>query len=164
MTGTPLEALGPEPFRFTPSAGLSVEGPAFSRTFKAIATAITFGAAAWMGSLWMSGKATGGVVSIFTWFLAALAMLACMWWWILRSRTRIDADGLHQTWVWRKHMPMGELAHMQLVRVRGLEWLIAPRVYARTFAGKMIVFYAADPALLREFERLGAELAAFRRR
>jgi hypothetical protein len=163
VSGTP-EAWGPEPFRFTPSQGPVVEGPAFSIPFKALATAITFGAAAWMGSLWLSGKAAGGVVSIFSWFLAALAILGCMWWWILRSRTRIDAEGLHQSWFWHKHIAMRELAHVQLLRVRGLEWLIAPRLYARTFAGKMVVFYAADPALLREFERLGEELTAFRKR
>ncbi|AMO24481.1 hypothetical protein GCM10027034_12450 [Ramlibacter solisilvae] len=164
MSDTAVEALGPEPFRFTPQAGPSIEGPAFSRTFKLLATAIVFGMGGWMGVLWLSGKATGGAVSIFSWFLAALAMLACFWWWILRSRTRIDADGLHQSWVWQKHMAMRELAHVRLVRVRGLEWLVAPRLYARTLAGKLIVFYAADPALLREFERLAGELAAFHRR
>jgi hypothetical protein len=164
VTDTPIEAQGPEPFRFSPSTGPSIEGPAFSMPFKVLATAIVLGMTAWMGNLWLSGKATGGVVSIFSWFLAALAMLACIWWWILRSRTRIDAEGLQQTWLWQKHMPMQELAHVRLVRIRGLEWLIAPRLYARTFAGKLIIFYAADVALLREFERLAAELATFHRR
>ena len=43
-----------------------------------------------------------------------------------------------------------------------LDWLIAPRLYVRTLLGKFAVFYAADPSMLAEFERLLAELKAFR--
>ena len=75
MSVTPIEALGPEPFRFTPSAGPSIEGPAFSTAFKCIATLVVFGIGFWMTNLWLQGKVTGGVVSILSWFLAALAML-----------------------------------------------------------------------------------------
>ncbi|MGH6627153.1 MAG: hypothetical protein ACRECD_11560, partial [Burkholderiaceae bacterium] len=79
-----------------------------------------------------------------------------------RSTTRIDSEALSQTWVWDKKMELRELAYGKLIRVRGLEWLIAPRLYVRTLLGKFAVFYAADPALIAEFERLVKELKEFR--
>ena len=89
-------------------------------------------------------------------------MFVYTWFCILRSTTRIDAKGLHQTWVWDKHMELSELAYGKLIRVRGLEWLIAPRLYVRTLMGKFAVFYAASPAMVAEFERMVGELKAFR--
>jgi hypothetical protein len=91
-------------------------------------------------------------------------MLVFFWWWILRSRTRIDSGALHQTWFVDKHMAIADLATVGVLRIRGLEWLIAPRVNVRTLNGKFAVFHAADPAMLDEFARLAQELKAFRRR
>jgi hypothetical protein len=157
-----IEALGPPPFRFSPSAGPSVIGPAFSPAFKLLATGLVFGTAGWLVHLWMSGKVVGGVVSILSWFLAALAIMLYTWWWIVRSRTRLDGQELYQSWMWDKKMELRELAYGKLVRVRGLDWLIAPRLYVRTLTGKFAVFYAADPKMISEFERLVVELKAFR--
>ncbi|MEJ6022577.1 hypothetical protein [Ramlibacter sp. PS4R-6] len=153
-----------EPFQFTPSAGPSIEGPAFSRTFKAVTTVMVFGVGFWLALVWLGEKAKGGSNSLLAYFFAALVMLVFFWWWILRSRTRIDTAGLHQTWFADKHMAMGELAIVNVIRIRGLEWLVAPRVQARTLNGKYTVFQAADPALLDEFSRLSSELQAFRQR
>lgn len=163
MTETPVEALGPEPFRFSPQPGPSIEGPAFSWTFKSIALVIVLGTALWMASLWSQGKVAGSANSIATWFVAALAMLAYMAWLILRSRTTLDTQSIRQTWAWEKKMELRELAYGKVVRVPGLDWLVAPRLYLRTLMGKFAVFYAADPAMVREFERLVAELKAFRK-
>ena len=162
MNDSPVEALGPPPFRFTPSHGPSMQAPAFSLFFKALATVVVFGTAAWFLYLWLDGKVQGGTVSILSWFLAALAMMIYSWWWIMRSVTTLDGEALHQSWVWDKKMELRELAYGRIVRVRGLEWLIAPRLYARTLMGKFAVFYSASPEMLAEFERLVAELKAFR--
>jgi hypothetical protein len=159
---TPVEALGPAPFRFEPAGGAH-EGAAFSLPFKAQGVALELLPAGWLASLWTQGKAPGGAVSILAWFLAALAMMAWTAWAIVRSRTRITADAVEQTWVWHKQLPIRELASARLVRVRGLEWLVAPRLYLRTLTGKFSVFYAADATLLAECERLARELTAFRK-
>lgn len=164
MTDTPAEALGPEPFRFTPAAGRSIEGPAFSRTFKTVTTLLVVGVGVWLALVWQAERARGGGNALLAWFLAAFVMLVFFWWWILRSRTRLDARALHQTWFADKHVAIGELATASLTRVRGLEWLVAPRLRTRTLAGKLAIFNAADPAMLDEFERLARELYAFRRR
>ncbi len=82
----------------------------------------------------------------------------------MRSVTRLDGQAvteLRQTWIWTKRMPLGELAYARVIRVRGFEWLIAPRIYVRTLLGKFAVFYAADPRMIAQFERLAAELKSF---
>jgi hypothetical protein len=161
MIDNPLEALGPPPFRFVPAAQ-GVSGPSFTRTFKALATVVVFGTVGWFAWLWLDGRIESGLNSIATWFAAGAAMMLYTWWHILRSTTRLDAGALHQSWVWDKNMELRELAYGKLIRVRGLEWLIAPRLYVRTLMGKFAVFYAADPDMLAEFERLIRELKAFR--
>lgn len=150
-----------EPFRFTPEGG-EVAGPAFSRTFRAFATVIVGGCILWFAQLWSRGALGSGVSTGTGWFIAGLVLMAWTWWSIMVSRTRISASGLHQRWVWDKAMPFDDLAYARLIRVPGLGWLIAPRLYVRTLAGKFTVFYGASPALIREFERLGEELKAFR--
>ncbi len=139
-----------------------MQGPAFSRFFKLLAGALVLGTCYWFLRLWLDGKVVGGAVSILTWFLAALAMMLYTCWHIMGSVTTVDGQLLQQTWVWHKKMELRELAYGKLVRVRGLDWLIAPRLYARTLMGKFAVFYAADPKLIAEFERLVAELKEFR--
>ena len=38
------------------------------------------------------------------------------------------ARGCTQRWIWDKHMALDDLAFGKLIRVRGLDWLIAPRL------------------------------------
>jgi hypothetical protein len=154
--------LGPEPFRFTPAPGPSIEGPAFSATFKTVTTLLVLGVGIWLALVWLGDKQAGR--SLLAWFFAAFVMLVFFWWWILKSRTRIDAQGLHQTWYADKHMATADLATVVVHRFRGFEWLFAPRVQVRTLMGKYAVFQAADAHVLDEFERLARELQAFRRR
>ena len=160
MDHTPLGYMGPPPFRFSPRH-VGASGPAFSVPFKVMATLIVLGCAAAFIRMWLAGKAAGGAAG-GGWFIAGLLLVVYTWFCILRSTTRIDAKGLHQTWVWDKHMELDELAYGKLIRVRGLDWLIAPRLYVRTLMGKFAVFYAASPDMVAEFERMVAELKAFR--
>lgn len=157
-----LEALGPPPFRFTPSAPLPLRSAAYSLPFRVLATVLVFGAAAWLVLLWRSGKLGSGS-SLAGWFVAGEAMMLYTWWCIVRSVTTLAGDEIRQTWMWTKRMELRELAYVRVIRVRGLDWLIAPRLYARTLLGKFAVFYAAEPQMVAEFERLAAQLAAFRR-
>ena len=161
MSAPDLASLGPAPFRFTPTQ--VHDSPAFTPAFKLLASVLVLGCAAWLGALWRQGALGTGSSSGLIWFLSGLALMLYTWWHILRSRTRLDHTALHQSWVWDKQLELRELAYCKLIRVRGLEWLIAPRLYARTLLGKFAVFYAADAALLADFERLVRELSEFRR-
>lgn len=161
LVRSPASSLGPEPFRFVPSTGTAVHGPAFTVSFKAVATAIVVGCTFAVGRLWF-GAGVSHNSSVSLWFVAALAMLAMTWWSILRSTTRIKDNALFQRWMWDKHMDLSELAYARLIRIRGFDMIIAPRLYARTLAGRFAVFYGATPELLAEFERIAAEVRAFR--
>ena len=160
MFNNTLPAMGPPPFRFVP-ARPGASSPAYSITFKLLATVIVLACSAAFLQNWWVGRTAGGVAG-GGWFLGAVLLLLYTWVNILRSTTRIDEEGLHQSWVWNKHMELRELAFGKLIRVRGLEWLIAPRLYARTLSGKFAVFYATSPEMIAEFERLVKELKAFR--
>ena len=160
--------MGPPAFHFSTPEG-PLAGPAFSTAFKVLASVIVGGCAAALTQMGLAGQlgqptsAGAPVASVgLSWFAAGLLLMGVTWWNILRSVTRLDADGLHQSWVWNKHMPMRDLAYAKLIRVRGLDWLIAPRLYVRTLDGKFAVFYAASPQLLAAFERLGSSLKTFR--
>jgi hypothetical protein len=162
---TPLaEGFGPPPFRFTPAQGPVMHSRAYSLPFRLLATVLVFGALAWLGLLWQSGRLGGEARTLASWFAAGAALMAYTWWCIVRSVTTLDATQLQQTWIWSKRMDLRELAFARVLRVRGLEWLIAPRIYVRTLLGKFAVFYAAEPAMVAEFDRLARELAAFRGR
>ncbi|MET3915071.1 hypothetical protein ABID97_001853 [Variovorax sp. OAS795] len=155
--------MGPAPFRFEPSGGDAVEGQAFSLPFKLLATVIVGGCAFWLAQLWSAGALGSARTGGLGWFLAGIALMGWTWFHIMTSRTRIDRQGLHQRWIWDKHMALDDLAFGRLIRVRGLDWLIAPRIYVRTLVGKFAVFYAATPELIAEFERLVAELKQARK-
>ena len=155
--------MGPAPFRFEPSQGDAVEGQAFSLPFKLLATVIVGGCAFWLAQLWSVGALGSAKTGGLGWFLAGIALMGWTWFHIMTSRTRIDRQGLHQRWIWDKQMAFDDLAFGKLIRVRGLDWLIAPRLYVRTLVGKFAVFYGATPELIAEFERLVAELKQARR-
>lgn len=98
------------------------------------------------------------------WFGAALCLMGYTEWHILRGKTTLDSTALQQSWVWNKRVELRELAYAKLIRIRGLDWLIAPRLYTRTYANKLAVFYAANSDMLSEFKRLERALATLRAR
>jgi len=142
-----------------------MEGPAYSRVFR-IGTALFVASLGfWLALVWLIENARGrGGAGLLGWFFAAFAMSVFFVYWILKSRTRIDTEALHQSWYTDRHVAIADLKDGGILRVRGLEWLVTPRVHARTRMGKLTVFHVADPKLLAEFERLGRELQAFRQR
>lgn len=149
--------------RFQPGKAV-VEGPAFSRPFKAMACILVFGCAIWLWLLYSTEKLVIGP-TLENWFFVAagLGMMFYTLVHLLISRTKLTATAIEQSWIWNKQIEVRELAYARLIRVRGFEWLFAPRFYTRSLSGKLAVFYAANPLLLSEFERLASELEEFRR-
>jgi hypothetical protein len=138
-----------------------LECAAFSLAFKCVAVAVVSAALAWTWKLWANGVLEVTLASS-GWLGAALCMMLYTVWFILRGTTVMDAIAIRQSWVWGKRVVLSELAYAKLIRLRGLDWLIAPRLYTKTFSNKLAVFYAADPIMLGEFERLADELKARR--
>ena len=159
-----VNPMGPPPFKFRPhTSPLVVQ--AFSSPFRLLATLLVGGTAAWLVRLWMAGAlvpAGSSTAASLGWPAAALALMIYTWWHIVTSRTTLTPDHLHQSWIWDKKTELRELAYAKLIRVPGLDWLIAPRLYVRTLLGKFAVYYAADRRMLAEYERLILELRQFR--
>ena len=145
----------------TPDAGedpvwAPVSGPSFPVAVKGLATAwmvllVLFGAAALSGS---SGPAMQALIArSWPWLAAGLLVAASGYWGILTSRTSIDGHQIEQRWVWRKRVGLDEITQVKLIRLPGLDWLIAPRLVVRTGFG-LATFHAADPAVLARFRLL----------
>jgi hypothetical protein len=152
--------IQPTPFLFQPQTA-RLECSAFSTTFKILAVTVVAAALGWTWQMWAAGTLVMAWGSS-GWLGAALCMMLYTVWWIIRGRTVLDTQSIEQSWVWKKRVVLSELAYAKLIRVQGLEWLIAPRLYTKTFSNKLSVFYAADPSMLREFQRLSNELQAYR--
>ena len=154
MTGTQPDPTGAESewaFGFKPSQE-NLSGSAFSVTFKALTWGMSLALLIWMLRLDLPLGQSGT-----TWAWTAWAMIVYSAWVIQTSRMHVDSDQLHQDWIWAKKMAFSDLVFIQVIRIPWLEWLLAPRVYARSFQGKAIFFYCADPMVLAELSRLTEE-------
>ena len=138
-----------------------MECSAFSLAFKCLAVALVTLATVWGAQLWINGLLELSLQSS-GWLIAALCLMTYTEWHILSGRTKLDSIALQQSWVWNKRTELRDLAYVKLIRVRGLDWLVAPRLYTKTFSGKLAVFYAASPLMLAEFQRMERELKALR--
>lgn len=88
-----------------------------------------------------------GVVLLAT---ALVLVLWCLgWMWV--SRTRVDAEAVEQSWIWRKRVRWADVAQARLVGVPGFEWIITPRLVVRPRGGGVLVFHAADRRVLAAF-------------
>jgi len=152
-----IEHLGPPPFRFKPRHE-PLRSPAFSAPFKTMAMALLLGLAVW-GYL-LHGAELARTDHLWLW--AAWGIMAYTVGHVLRGKTTLTDNALEQTWIWDKKVALRDLAYAKLIRVPGLDWLVAPRLYVRTLMGKFTVIYACDPQMVEEFKRLSVELKAFR--
>lgn len=152
------DTLG-QPFQFQPDGGELISGSAFSMPFRLLSIALVGGAALWGVQLWRTGLLQQPAGSGSFWLMAALALMVITVFYILRSHTSVSSQHLRQSWIWDKEMRVSELSYAKLIRVKGLEWLMAPRLYARTQGGTFATFYCADARVLAQFERLCAKLS-----
>lgn len=152
-----IEHLGPAPFRFTPECETRVSA-AFSWPFKILAVGLLAGLAFWAYQL--HGEKIFQADHLWLW--AAWGIMAYTVGHLLMGKTTLTAQSLEQTWIWDKKVELRDLAYVKLIRVPGLDWLIAPRLYARTLMGKFTVIYACSPAMIKELQKISTELKAFR--
>lgn len=144
----------------SPSDAAAVEGPAFGRSARLLATAVMLAllVAAWRAAAGPTLDAASGSVKAL--LAATLAMMAWLYLWILRSRTRVEGGVIAQTWLWNKRVDTAAVVNAKFVYVPGLAWLIAPRLIVRTRDGVVTQFHAADAAVLSAFAELTLDLRA----
>ncbi len=135
-----------------------ISGKAFSVAFRVLAILLVEGVAWWAYVLWSIGKLGTSLTTSMLWLVAAIILMAITVYYVFRSVTSITATHLKQSWIWDKEMLVADLAYAKLIRLRGFEWLIAPRLYARTHGGKFASFYASTPDVLQQFEKISSKL------
>jgi len=140
------------PYPYQPPAQ-PMNAPAFGPVFKTLAWTIVLALLVWFWRLGIDWSSRQGALCAVVW-----AMLAFMVFHIQRSRIQLTPDAIEQTWMWRRRVSLKELAFAKVMRIRGLEHLIAPRIYVRNLGGTFTFFYCHDRALLDEFARLAEAL------
>lgn len=148
----------PAPLALDLAPNQIISGKAFSVAFRVLALLLVEGVAWWAYVLWSNGKLGTSVTTSMLWLLAALVLMAITVFYVFRSVTTITATHLKQSWIWDKEMLIADIAYAKLIRLRGFEWLIAPRLYARTHGGKFASFYASTPDVLQHFEMIHNKL------
>lgn len=96
-------------------------------------------------------RSTWGVLLFI---LLAFAFIVVCFVSILRSRTRIDATHIEQSWIAHKRVAIADITQVKLIYVPGLAWLIAPRLIVKTRRPASTVFHTADPQVLQAFATL----------
>jgi hypothetical protein len=137
-------------------AALSVSGPAFGRTFRITATGLVATLTVWAIRVVIQNGANTADPTLLSWVLAGCGLVVAMWWVMVRSTTSLTSENLTQTWFWKKNTPVADIGYAKFMRIKGLEWLIAPRLYVRTGHGPFKTYYAGDPALWPAFEAMSA--------
>ena len=154
-----MDAKGwPLPLELDLAPDQVISGKAFSVAFRVLALLLVEGVAWWAYVLWSNGKFGTSVPTSMLWLVAALILMAITVFYVFRSVTSITVTHLKQSWIWDKEMLVSDLAYVKLIRLRGFEWLIAPRLYARTHGGKFASFYASTPDVLMQFEKISNKL------
>lgn len=155
-----MDAKGwPLPLELDLATDQVVSGKAFSVAFRVLALLLVEGVAWWAYVLWGNGKLGASMTSSVLWLLAALVLMFITVFYVFRSVTSVSSSHLKQSWIWNKEMPIRDLAYVKLIRLRGFDWLIAPRLYARTHGGKFASFYASTPDVLKQFESISSKLS-----
>lgn len=146
---------------FSPEGG-SLEVAAYSPVFKGIAITMLGIAGFWAYQMQHLAHpdATGGAMASWLWL--PWGLMAYTVWFVITGTTRLTDTAIEQSWMWTKRLELSNLAYAKLIRIRGLEWLIAPRFYTKNFSGKLFIFYASDARMLDELKRLELALAAVR--
>ncbi len=127
------------------------EGPAFPLAVRLLATVMVAGMAWWGLRIREELGAAGcNLTAVAIVGGSAVLVLWCLGW-MWRSRTRVDAQGIHQTWIWDKHVRWDQVAQARLVGVPYLQWLITPRLVVRPRGGGVLTFHSADPRVLAVF-------------
>lgn len=151
MSDTPAEAgTGGTPPAAAPIT-ITAQGPAFPVAVRLLATAMVGGTLYW--GLRSRGELLAAQWDTMSAAVVGTALVLALWalYWMWRSRTGVDAEGITQTWIWTKRVRWADITQAKLIGVPGLQWLIAPRLVVRPRGGGIIVFHSADRLVLAAF-------------
>jgi len=143
---------------FAPRQALTVAS-AYGPSYRLILVASLAMLAIWALRLLFGQDAPAVDGGLLSWLVVGLALVVYMGVVLLRSRTTLTMSTLSQDWFWEKKVALAEVTYVRFMRLRGWEWLIAPRLLVRAGHGPLKTFHAASPEMWAEFERWSQSLA-----
>ena len=111
---------------------VSVTGPAYGAGFKLVATGLTAVLLGYGASIALRFPVLALGFGVKALLLGAGIMLLVSYYWFLRARTTIDADGIRQSWVIDKRVDWRDVRGVKMIGIPYAGWLFPPRMVVRT--------------------------------
>ncbi|QTN26219.1 hypothetical protein HZ993_12775 [Rhodoferax sp. AJA081-3] len=137
------------------------EGAAFPMAVKILASLFMAALLYWGTRAAHQIIGTGWSIHAALFMAVTFSVIAFCYYWILQSRTMIDENCIHQSWMWSKRVALADISQIKFVYVPYLQWLIAPRLIVRARGRGLFVFHAADNRVLQKFAHLSLGGAFF---
>jgi hypothetical protein len=131
----------------------AVTGPAYGRGFKTFATLLTAGLLGYGASIALRFPLLSMGFGVQAMLLGAAALLVLSYYWFLRARTTIDANGIRQTWVIDKQVEWSDMRGAKMIGIPYASWLFPPRMVVRT-GTSFTTFNGGSRELLIEFAKI----------
>lgn len=131
----------------------AVAGPAYSTWFKALATGVTIGLAAYGADIALRFPLLQYGFGVKMILICAALMLAVSYYWFLRSTTTVDAGGITQTWLYNKHVEWRDVRGAKMIGIPYAGWLFPPRLVIRT-GNSFTTFNGGSQQVLVEFAKI----------
>lgn len=131
----------------------TVTGPAYGNGFKVCATLLTLMLAVYGASVALRFPLLQLGFGVKALLAGAAVMLGVSYYWFLRSRTTIDADGIRQTWVYDKQVRWDEMRGAKMIGIPYASWLFPPRMIVRTGTA-FTTFNGGSQEVLIEFAKI----------
>ncbi len=132
----------------------TAEGAAFPLPVKVLASLLVAALVVWGVRAADQLAGAGWSTPAAAFMAVTLAVIGLCYFWILRSRTRIDATSIYQSWLWPKEVALADITQAKFFYIPYMGWLIAPRLIVRARGRGLFVFHAADSKVLQKFAHL----------
>ena len=130
-----------------------VTGPSYGAGFKLFATLLTLGLVLYTASITLRYPLLSFSFGVKMLLAGAGLMLAISYYWFLRARTTIDADGIRQTWMYDKKVEWRDVRGAKMIGIPYLSWLFPPRMVIRT-GNSFTTFNGGSREVLIEFAKI----------
>jgi hypothetical protein len=131
----------------------TVTGPAYGPGFKGFATVMTLVLFGYGASVALRFPVLSFGVGVKLLLLAAAALLGLSYYWFLKARTTVDAEGIRQTWLFDKRVAWRDVRGAKMIGIPYLSWLFPPRLVVRTGIA-FTTFNGGSQEVLIEFARI----------
>lgn len=130
-----------------------VSGPAYAGPFKILSTVIVLVLLGYGFAIALRFPLLTYGFGVKVLLVGATSLLIASWYWFLKGKTTIDADGVRQTAMIDKRVRWEEIRSAKMIGVPFLGWLFPPRIVVRT-GNSFTTFNGGSRDVLVEFAKI----------